>query len=203
MQRMGRIFAYTVAVIGLLCYFADAQLTPEKAKDDAEDFDPKTTTRVALGNSSGTAGTSVVVPLYFTPSSGVSVGHLKLEITFVSANMKFSKFDGGVGAEMANVDLKTNLRAEKNDMGVENSTLTIEATSPESAKSGLPAGLLAYVTMKISETGGPAKIALRMSAEAEETGTRKPVKNLKSFDAEVEVFPPGTEPMVPCFFFSH
>ena len=201
-MNIGRNISYTVVVIGLLCQIARAQAPAETAKG-IEEIDPKTTTRVAVGNGSGNVGSSIVVPIYFTPAPGVSVGHLKLEIEFISVNMKFGKLERGVAAEMGNAELKTNLREEKNDKGVESSTLTIEATSPAASKSGLTGGLLAYMTMQLNENGRPAKIALRTSAEAEETGTGKPVDNLKSFDGQVEVFAAGTAPAVSCFFFSH
>ena len=201
-NRTGRILVYTIAAIGLMCRLTVAQGDPEKTQDQGP-MDTKTTTRVTLGSSTGTPGTSVVVPIYFTPASGVALGHLTLHIAFVSANLKYGKLERGIAAEMGNVEFKTDLKPDKNDKGVETSTLTIEASSPESAKSVIPAGLLAYVNMKISENGRPAKIALRASAEGAELGTGTPAKNVRSFDGQVEVFAPGTEPAVSCFFFSH
>ncbi len=53
--------------------------------------DSRTTTRVTLGSSSGTAGSTVVVPIYFTPAEGVEVARLKLEVNLVSVNLKFEK----------------------------------------------------------------------------------------------------------------
>ncbi len=193
---------FVAALLVLPGPMVSAQDEPGKAPDH-EAIDPKTTTRVALGSASGTPDTSVVVPIYFTPAQGVEVGRVKVDIVFVSANMKFGKLERGIAAETGNVELKTDLKAQKNDKGIETSTLTVEGSAPGSAKSGIPAGLLAYVTMKISENGRPAKIALRTAAEATHLDNGQPVKNVRSFDGQVEVFAPGTMPMVNCFFFSH
>ena len=195
------ILGYPVVVIAMVCQFGYAQ-NNAGSSSKTEGIDPMTTTRITLGSVSGAVGTSVVVPIYFTPAPGVSVGHLKLKIQFVSANMKFRKLERGIAAEMANIDLKTDLKDGKNDQGVDNSTLTIDATAP-SGGAGMTPGLLGYINLDISATGRPAKISMRTSAEAEETGGGKSVSNLKSFDGEVEVIAAGSQPAVLCFFFSH
>ena len=190
--------------MGLLCSVAVAQEEPGKPREK-ETFDPKTTTRITLGSSSGTPGTLVVVPIYFTPAEGMGVRSLKLEVNFVSANLKFDKVERGIAAEMGNVDVTSALKVGKNDKGVETSTVTVQAGFPssETPKKGIPAGLLGYLTMRISETGRPAAISLRASAEGAELGSNKPLQNLRAIDAQVEVLAPGTLPLVSCFFFSH
>jgi hypothetical protein len=200
---------------GLLCLappLRAAQETSGKpapsaaAKSDApkkEEFDPKTTTRVTLGSSSGTPGDAVVVPIYFTPAEGARIGTLKIEVSFVSVNLKFEKTDRGIAAEMGEVQLVSDVKDSKNDKGVDTSTLVLRATAPEAAKTPIPAGLLGYLTLKISDKGRPATIALRTTAEGTELGSSKPLANLKALDAEVEVMAPGTQPAVACFFFSH
>ena len=64
---------------------------------------------------------------------------------------------------------------------LETQTLTITASflSPDAPKKGIPSGLLAYVTLKISETGRPASITMRPTVEAGELGTNQPVQNLR------------------------
>lgn len=193
----GNICLWGLLCAGLLCQVLAAQEESGKAPEK-EPIDTKTTTRVTLGSSSGTPGTSVVVPIYFTPAEGVEVGGLKVEVVFVSANLKFDKVERGIAAEMGDVDLKDELKIGKNDKGVETSTLVVQA----SAKKAIPAGLLGYITMKINETGRPANINLRASAEGKDLAS-KPVTKLRAFDAQVEVLAPGTQPAVACFFFSH
>ena len=175
-----------------------------KAVQSAES-DPKTTTRVTLGSTSGTPGTPVVVPIYLTPASGQEVGRIKLTVDFVSTNLKFAKVERGIAAELGNVDVSADLKTGKNEKGIETSTLTILASflsSPPPA-TGIPAGLLGYLTLKIEEDGRPAEITLRSSAEATELKTDTPLQNLRTSDAKVEVLAPGTLPLVVCFFFTH
>ena len=198
-----------VMVGGLLaavCLAQAAGAQEESGKpEQKETIDPKTTTRLTLGSSSGTPGASVVVPLYFTPAQGVDVGRLKLEVDYVSANLKFTKLDVGIAAEMGGVDLQIEAKDGKNEKDVETQTLRITASflSPEPPKKGIPPGLLAYLTMKISENGRPASITLRAAAEASELGTNKPLQNVRAFEAKVDVLAPGTQPLVTCFFFTH
>ena len=187
-----------------LCQSAVAQGVPNRAQGQ-ERIDPKTTTRVTLGGTSGTPGTSVVVPIYFTPAENLQVGRLTLVVSYVSNNLKFAKLDTGIAAELGNVDVHAEVKEGRTDRGLETQTLTITASflSPEPSQKGIPSGLLAYVTLKVSETGRPASITLHPTAEAGELGTSKPVQNLRAFEAKVDVLAPGTQPLISCFFFTH
>jgi hypothetical protein len=192
---------WVVLSAALLCRVAAAQEDAAKAKEK-EPVDTKAT-RISLASSSGTPGSSVVVPIYLTPGEGVQVGRLKITVTFVSANLKFDKLERGIAAEMGGVKVTSDLKLDKNDKGLETSTLVLEAEAPASPKKPIPAGLLAYLAMKISETGRPAKVSLRTTAEGSDLASNKPLANLRAVDAEVEVMAPGTQPVIACFFFSH
>ena len=120
--------------------------------------DPKTTTRLTLGSTSGEPGTSVVVPIYFTPAEQFPVASATLNINFVSKNMKFSKLDVGAAAELGNVNLKSETRDSKNEQGLDTTTLTIAASVPEGSGKSIPSGLLGYVSFDISKTAVPANI---------------------------------------------
>ena len=74
---------------------------------------------------------------------------------------------------------------------------------PEPPKKGIPSGLLAYITMRISDNGRPASITLRTTAEAIQLGTNKKLDKLQASEATVDVIAPGSEPLVACFFFTH
>lgn len=193
-----------VSLVSVLCQAAAAQEDPAKSQGK-EPIDAKTTTRVALGDNSGTPGTSVPIPIYFIAAEGVEVGRLQLDVNFVSVNMKFDKLDPGIAAEMGNVNLTSDVKLGKNDKGVETSTVTVQVSLPSAQppKKGIPSGLLGYITLRISVTGRPAKISLHGSAEGAELGSGKPLKNVRTTDAEVEVLAPGQLPAVACFFFSH
>ena len=139
-----------------------------------------------------------------TPAEGTKVGRLKLEVTFVSANMKFEKVERGLAAEMGNVELKSEMKQGKNDKGVETTTVTLQTSfSSEPPEDGIPGGVLAYITLQVSDQARPAVIALHTVAEVGELGTNKPLKNLRIAESNVQVFAPGTQPAISCFFFSH
>lgn len=201
-----RIPLVKAGICGLIYSFwlSGIQGFPKQSASETA-VDPAAITRVTLGGTSGTPGTSVVVPIYFTPAIGLDVGRLNLDIRFVSASLKFLKVDRGLAAELGGVDLSSKINTEKNEEGIDITTLTITFSSllQESPLKGIPAGLLGYVAMKIDERGRPAAISLRTSAEANELGSMRPVQNLKSLSATVEVVAPGSQPMVTCFFFSH
>lgn len=194
---------WSVLLLGLFSRVAAAQL--EDSDEEKPDPEARKFTRVFLKNADTTPGQSLVVPIYLTPAEGVQIGQLKISITFVSVNMKFLKLERGIAAEISDIDLKSEVKLGKNDKGVETSTLTIqtESSSAEPRKEGIHEGLLAYMTLKLSDSARPAVIKLNTTAEAKELGSNKPVKNLQTAEAQVEVFAPGTQPAVSCFFFSH
>ncbi len=202
-----RSFVTGVFFWGMMVMVLVSQAAVQEQSGEAEKapIDPKTTTRVTLGSSSGEPGTSLVVPIYFTPAQDLQVGRLKLEVNFVSANLKFTKLDAGIAAEMGNVDLSTDVQVGENENGLETTTLTVTASFPsgEPPEKGIPAGLLGYITLRIEEDGRPASITLRTTAEGSPLGSNEPLEDLRSFDAKVEVFAPGTQPIVACFFFTH
>ena len=185
-----------VFVTSLLYNTAPTQAQSNNKSDD-------NTLRLALGNTSGEPGESVVVPVYFTPSAKLHVGRLDVHVTFVSANLKFDKVESGIAAETGNVEISHQLQVGKNDKGIETSSLSIEASAPESSSQGIPSGLLAYVQLKINATGRPATISLKTSVEATEAGTNRKLDKIVAADSTVEVIAPGSEPAVVCFFFSH
>jgi hypothetical protein len=174
------------------------------AQQASQQVDPATTTRVTLGGASGTPGTAVVVPIYFTPANGVAVGRLHLEVTYVSVNMKYSKFDKGIAAELGGVDVAVEVKDGKNDKDLDTQTLTITASflDPQPPPTGIPSGLLAYVTLSIGTDGRPASIGLRPTIEGTLV-SGGPVPNLRAFPTQVDVLAPGTQPVLSCFFFTH
>lgn len=202
----GRIGRVVFEGIVLLFWLGVAVAAPQESGTEAEavEIDP-TTTRVIVGSASNSPGTSVVVPIYLTPADGAEVGRLKLDVNFVSTNLKFTKFEHGLAADMGKVDLSAEVKTTKNEKGVETSTLTVLAStsSAEPPAKGIPAGLLGYLTLQINEKGRLAKISLRATAEGTELKTNKPIQNLRAIDGKVEVVAPGDEPLVTCFFFSH
>lgn len=198
---IGKTAVVALCAAGMLSLLA-AQKSNE-AEPAAEEIDTKVVTRVTLGSGQGTPGTSVVVPIYFAPASGTEIGRLKINVSFISENLKFASLERGIAAETGAVEMKTSLQTAKNDKNLEVSTLTIEANTPGPGKSAIPAGLLGYLQMKINETGRPAKIAIHAQAAANVSGSGQAAANVRGFDGHVEVFAPGDMPAVNCFFFTH
>ena len=160
---------------------------------------------VVLGGTSGTPGESVVVPIYLSPPNGKEVGRIKLEVTFVSVNLKYVKTEPGIAADMGNVEVKSDSSSGKNEKDLETTTVTVSAAAPSSGNNnkGIPAGLIAYITMRINESGRPATIVLQTKLQATEFGTDKALAQMKAANTDVEVVAPGTQPAVACFFFTH
>lgn len=192
------------AVIGLGIFLIGAAIaSAQQAGSPEQDIDTSTVTRVTLGSAQGTAGMSVVVPVYFAPASTAQIGQLKFDVTFVSENLKFTVLERGIAADMGTVDFKTTVKSQKNDKNLEVSTVSVEAATPGPGKTAIPSGLLGFLSLKISESGRAAKISLRPTVQARFVGSLDSAANVRGFDGFVEVFAPGELPNVNCFFFTH
>ncbi|MSO19177.1 MAG: hypothetical protein EXQ56_01740 [Acidobacteria bacterium] len=187
----------------LLAVISSANLYSQGAAIAQPPVNPKTTTRLTLGSASGMPGSSVVVPIYFTPAEQDAVGQTSLTISFVSKNLKFSKVDLGAAAELSNVEIKTETKDGKNDQGLETTALTVRAVVPGEAGKAIPSGLLGYLSFNILETAVPANISLRAEASAQLAGSSKAAGDVRAFGAQVEVLAEGEGGMVACFFFTH
>jgi cohesin domain-containing protein len=162
-------------------------------------------TRLVLGSSSGEPGSTLVVPVYLSPAPNVEIGKVEIEVNYVAANMKFVKLDAGTSSDASNVELRSDVKDGKNDKDVATQTVSIVAAvkSPETTKSGIPSGLLAFLTLELSKTARPANITLRTTATVTDLKTGKPITNLQTEEAKIEVLAEGAEPAVACFFFTH
>ena len=203
-HSMGRGFAVIASWTLAACFtIASAQQATRGPRQTPSDS--KNPPRLTLGDSDGNPGGSVVVPIYFAPADGMEVGELKLEVRFVSRNLKYSRITRGLAAESSNVTIHSELREEKNERGLEVSTLTIVASipAPKPGQKGIPGGLLAYLTLQVNEKSGPANITLRTAATATELGTGNEVPNLRVMEGVVNILAPGSEPLISCFFFTH
>ena len=161
--------------------------------------------RIALASNSGPPGSSLVIPIYFTPAPGIVVGRLKVVVNCVSVNLKFESAERGVSAKLPNLEFNSAVAVGKNDKGVETSTVTVVASFPSSAKSarGIPGGILGYLKLRISAKANAALIALRTKAEGTRLGSDAPLTNLTTADGQVEVAWVDAPPSVSCFFFAH
>lgn len=192
----------TIRILSFITVLGMMVLGDNSSAQEAQDKSSHGTTRITLGSTSGAPGATVVLPLYLASGKGDNVGEMKLEVDFVSANLKFDRIERGIAAEMANVEVSGDVQVGKNDSGVETSDLTIRIRAAKGSKAGIPPGLLAYLTMKINAGGRPADITLRVTGEAF-TLSKQPISPLQATDAHVKILAPGTQPAIVCFFFSH
>lgn len=197
MNRFYREVVGTGFLLALLLVASAARAQGQQAADE-------NSTRVTLGGTSGTPGNGVVVPVYFTPQRGVAVGRLHLEVTYVSLNLKYSKLDKGIAAELGGVDVAIEVKEGKNAKDLETQTLIIDASFLEQPPpaTGIPSGLLAYITLNISMEGRPASISLTPKVEGSLV-SGEPVPDLRAVASQVDVLAPGTQPLISCFFFTH
>lgn len=181
-----------------------AQQTAPKAPGK-ERADSARYSKLSLASNSGPPGTVVVLPLYFTPAKGTEASRLKIEVSFPSANLKFEKIAPGVAAKKANLDMTSSTRAGKNDKGEETTALVIEASPPLSAVSGkgIPAGMLAAITLRIPDKAKPSSVNLHVTAEGTQIGSGDALSDLRASDAKVTIAWVDAPPSVSCFFFSH
>jgi hypothetical protein len=190
--------------IGLLVALFAALAFPAIGGAQEEEINVETTVRLTLGKSAAQPNETALVPIYFAPPKSTAIGRVKFDVTFVSVNMKFDKLEAGPMADAGQVNYHTELKPGKNEKGVETTTVTIQAEVPEQSADGLPSGLLAYLSLRLSAEAKPALITLRTSAaEAIRHGSNEPVRDVRAFDSQVEVQVAGFSPTSVCFFFSH
>ena len=191
----------------LLAWMKPMALGQAKSATPANDntVDQKQTTRIAMGSVSGTPGLSVVVPLYINPAEGVQVGSLELVVDFISANLKFNRLDPGMAAEIGKVQVSAEVKQGKNDRGVDTATLKITAAMPSSPEpeTGIPSGLLAYLTFRVDDDARSASITLRTTAKANELNTNNPIESLRVVESSVDILEGSSPPSVVCFIYSH
>ena len=168
---------------------------------------PRTIPRIVLGAQTATPGVNVVIALYYTPAQGVELRSLVVEVEWVSKHLQFVRSQRGIAAEMigANIDSKvTGTRTDSESL--ERSTLRINASVvEENPKRGLPEGLLAYLTFRVSPDAQPFAIELRptlISALDISSPARK-IAEAEMENGKVGVELPGLPPYVTCFFFTH
>jgi len=166
-----------------------------------------TVPRVGLAELSGTPGSSLMMPLYFTPDPKAPLHSISVDIEFVSNNLQFQKASKGVASEQANAEIVTSVTdGQPDDKGITRSKLHVTAslTGP-TPKEGLPDGLLAYLLFQISLDAKPFSIKLTpavVSAEDMSTPPKK-IANVGTEPGLVVVQLLDVMPEATCFFFSH
>ena len=127
------LLAGLLVTLGLL---QPLQAQRESSNPDQKEKTENSAIRIGLGSTSGTPGTIVVVPIYLTLRESVKVGKLKVEVNYVSANMKFVKVDSGITTKSANVDLASDVTDGKNDKSLKDIAQEV-GTSASEIKQGI------------------------------------------------------------------
>jgi len=175
--------------------------SPTAAKDASH---PPPPPRVKLGEVPATTGSSVMVPLYFTPDPKTPIRSFTLEIEHVSNNLEFQSTGDGVveGLEISSSVAK----GKPDDKGVMRSKLRLTlALADKKSTKGIPEGLVAFLMFQLSKDAKPFVIKLTptvFSAEDTQIPARK-VAKLGVEAGSVAVESSDVEPGMTCFFFSH
>jgi hypothetical protein len=177
-----------------------AEQKPAAVKEEP----PPPAPRVAVGEISGTPGSSLMLPLYYTPDPKVPVKDISVEVEFVSNTLKFEKLSPGVAAEETGATVKGSVvEGKPDDKGIARSKLTITASLPaDKATAGLPDGLLAYLLFQVSLEAKPFAIRMVTKVNSANDPQSKPVKvNAQNGLVTLEMM--DMMPEATCFFFTH
>jgi hypothetical protein len=163
--------------------------------------------RVGLAELGGTPGASLMMPLYFTPDTSKPLRSLELDIEYISNNLKFQKASPGIAAEQVSANIQTSVTEGAPEAnGLVRSKLHLKATLPdETAKDGLPDGLLAYLLFQISLDAKPFSLRLTPTVVSAEDASTPPQKvaNVATEPGLVSIEVLDVMPEATCFFFSH
>ncbi|HWP84696.1 MAG TPA: hypothetical protein VNN17_05870 [Terriglobia bacterium] len=173
----------------------------------AQETASQTVPRVGLAELTGTPGSSLMMPFYFTPDPKMPLRSVTAEIEYVSNNLSFQKSSLGLAAEQVNAKIETSVtEGSPDDKGLKRSKLRVTATLPDPAPpEGLPEGLLAYLLFQVSLDAKPFIIRLVPTVVAAEAVGNAPVA-VAAIGTEtglVRVEALDVMPEATCFFFSH
>jgi hypothetical protein len=191
----------------LLSPLAVAQMNmggPAEQKPAVKEEPPPPPPRVAVGEITGTPGSSLMLPLYYTPDPEMPVKDISVDVEFVSNTLKFEKLSPGVAAEETGATVKGSVVEGKPDeKGISRSKLTITASLPaDKAAAGLPDGLLAYLLFQVALEAKPFAIRMVTKVNSASDPQAKPVKvNAQNGLVTLELM--DMMPEATCFFFTH
>jgi hypothetical protein len=212
-QRVSRVF---VALLALSALSANAfgqgqrtkppQATPQaKTNQNAGNSASQGTPRIALGETDGSPGGTVMVPVYFTPDRKTPLRSISIEIDYVSNSLKFQKTSIADAAEQAGATVSATSEGEtKDDKGVARSELRLSVSLPDQqVKEGIPEGLLTFLMFDIAITAKPFAIKLTPTLVSAEDLEGKKMADVRVGPGMVAVQGTNITPDATCFFFTH
>ena len=164
--------------------------------------------KISLGQITGSPGASLMIPLYYTPSSAAEpLRSLVLDLNYVSNHLKFQKAAAGVIPEDIGVEIAGNVTDGESDAkGTVRSKLRVSVSlTDKNPKKGLPEGLLAYLLFQVTMDAKPFTITLTPTVNSAvdlHTPPRK-VTTIRTEPGTVVVEVSDMLPETTCFFFSH
>jgi hypothetical protein len=161
--------------------------------------------RVSLAELNGTPGSSLMVPLYFTPDPKDPIRSITVDIEFVSNNLKFDHASKGTAADESGAEITAAVTEGKPDAkNVTRSKLRVTTTIADpNNKKGLPDGLLAYLLFEISLDAKPFSIKLTPTVVEATDVQDKKVAKVGTEPGLVVVEVLDVMPENTCFFFTH
>ena len=185
---------------------ASANSALQSSAEESQDSE-ESTPRVSVGEITGSPGSSLMVPLYYTADPNVPLRSLTVEIDYVSNNLEFNKASRGVVTEQVNADVTSTLTdGTPDEDGITRSKLQIATSLTEAnPQEGIPSGLLAFLLFRINPEARP--FAIRLNTEvvlAEDTQTPpQQVAQVAATPGLVVVELADILPEATCFFFTH
>ncbi len=191
----------------LLAYFLLGWQTAARAQTTEPAAASEDVPHVTVGEVTGIPGAIVLVPLYYTPDPNISLRTLTVEIDYVSISLQFQSVASGFVTEKAGADVEAILsEGAPEDQGIARSKLRVMVSLTDKQPSkGLPGGLLAYLTFRISTDAKPFAIKLNpfvVSAEEVRDSLQK-ITKVHAQPGTVVVQVGEMTPLAGCFFFMH
>ncbi len=163
--------------------------------------------RVAVGEINGNPGTTLMVPLYFTPDPNRPLRSITVELDYVSNSLKFQNAASGTAVEQAGATLNTTLTdGVPDENNVTRSKLRIAVAVPETETGrSIPDGLLSFLMFRVSTDARAFAIRLNTTVVSAETAQNPPqaVANVSTLPGLVVVELGDMLPEATCFFFTH
>jgi hypothetical protein len=184
----------------MLARFGSAVLQAGTTTGQTDDASPS---RVTLGSVLTFPDSSSTLPVHFTPSTGVRVGSLELEIG-LPHGVSFISVEKAPPLEELGVELSTEIR--KNKVDAEGSSLQIRLVVEENRADPepLPEGLLLYLTVAFTEAVHPGSLILKNRARAQDlSAPAQPIQPLIFEDTRITVLDNESAPAMVCFYYLH
>ena len=209
--RVTRFLSIVSFFFTLICWQAAAwaqetRAEPASGENSTQESSSDGLPQVSLSDIVGSPGSSVMIPLYYTPDPNTPLRSLTVEIDYVSNNLIFQKASPGTVTEQAGADVQTALTdGSPDEKNVVRSRLRLAFSLPEEQPpKGLPEGLLAYLLFRISTEAKPFAIRLNTSViSAEDIRNPSQEAKVNAQPGMIVVEIPDMMPEATCFFFSH